>query len=229
MADQRIYSGWMQNSFIRTIIGEERRFKSARNRISQIVSAHLKSSGAKAVTYSIYDDIRERYPEAEPSTLIETFVLLGYDRFSIAFTNMIMELSKDAALQDEICKEIWEHQRYIIKSEKLHNFLMQQLPAHPIISVISKNISVGIPLNGYFIPPSTGTLLYLQNLDSHSKIMENSMAAFDECFTMNLLKIFVGEFIVRFKFQMKDTKDLELGCGITLRRKGVNVCVRNRY
>jgi len=229
MADSRIYSGLMQSSIIRTIFGEERRFHSARNRISQIISTHLKSTDAKAVSYSVYDDICARFPNIDPSPLIEAFVLLGYDRFSIAFTNMIIELSKNAELQDEICSEIRENQRNFMKSTKLHNFLVQQLPAHPIMPVVTKITKTGVPLTGYFIPPNTGVLLYLENLDSHGKLMENSMSKFDECMTMNLMKIFVGEFIVRFKFQMKETKSMWMGCGISLRRKGVNVCVRNRY
>ncbi|XP_070508441.1 cytochrome P450 4e3-like [Chironomus tepperi] len=229
MADSRIYSGLMQSSTIRTITGEERRFRSARNRISQIISAHLKSTDAKAVAYSVYDDICTKFPNIDPSPLIETFVLLGYDRFSIGFTNMIMELSKNAELQDEICSEIRQHQRNFIKSDKLHKFLVQQLKAHPIMPVVTKTMTDGVPLTGYFIPPNTGVLLYLENLDSHGKLMENSMSTFDDCMTMNLMKIFVGEFIVRFKFQMMETKSLSMGCGVSLRRKGVNVCVRNRY
>ncbi|CAG9811695.1 unnamed protein product [Chironomus riparius] len=229
MADSRIYSGLMQSSLIRTVIGEERRFNSARNRISQIISTHLKSADTKAVSYSVYDDIRSRFPNIDPSPLIETFVLLGYDRFSIAFTNMIIELSKSAELQDEICNEIRENQRNFMKSQKLHKFLIEQLPAHTIIPVVTKTTQAGVPLIGQFIPPNTGVLLYLENLDSHGKLMENSMSKFDECMTMNLMKIFVGEFIVRFKFQMKETKRLWMGCGVSLRRNGVNVCVRNRY
>lgn len=229
MADSRIYSGPIQSSILRTITGEERRFISARNRISQIISTHLKSTDTKAVSYSVYDDICARFPDIDPSPLIETFVLLGYDRFSIAFTNMIIELSKNSELQDEICSEIREHQRNFIKSAKLHKFLMEQLPTHPIMPVVTKTTQAGVPLTGYFIPPNTGVLLYLENLESHGKLMENSMSKFDECMTMNLMKIFVGEFIVRFKFQIKETKRISMGCGVSLRRKGVNVCVRNRY
>ena len=229
MADQRICSGWMQSSLIRGIIGENGRFNSAKNAISKIIAAHVASSDAKATEYSVYDDICKKFPNIDPVPFVETFVILGFDRFSIAFTNMIMDLAKDAELQDEICKEIREHKRYFMKSEKLYNYVIQQLPLHPIISVLTKIIPTGIQLNGFFIPPYQSTLIYLQNLDSHSKLMESSMAKFNECLTLNLMRIFVGEFVVRFKFQLKESKDMELGCGVSLRRKNVNICVRNRY
>lgn len=229
MADYRITSGWMQSSLIRTITGENSRFHSAYSRITQIIAAHLASTADKAVAYSVYDDILASCPGTDPVPLIATFILLGFDRFSIAFTNLLMELAQDSQLQDEICQEIREHQRYFLKSDKLTNFVQQQLPAHPIISAVTKSLPTAVPLNGFFIPPENGVLLFLNNLDSHRKLMEDSMAAFDDCLTMNLMRIFVGEFVVRFKFQLKESKAMEVGCGVSLRRKGVNVCVRNRY
>jgi cytochrome P450 len=226
LADKRIYSGLQQSSFICTLLGNERQFRNAHEIFAKIIAKNFKSDNDSSVK-SVYDALRVQYPQINAISIITSFITLGYDRFSVAFTSMIMELAKDEDLIENLFREIKSHNRNFMKCENLNKFLVENLPMHPTITVIDKIPTTGIPLNGYFIPPGTNCLLYLENAETYGKLMKN----FDDSMTMNLMKIFVGECIARCKFNMNMEKNevIEYGAGISMKRKGVNVFVRNRY
>lgn len=169
----------------------------------------------------------QQNPKLDAATFITIFVILGYDRFSVAFTSIILELANDKELQEELCSEIREKKRYFMTCEKLEKFLSEKLSRIPATPIVVKESNTGVAVNGSFIPPNTGMLLSLQNEDTFSKIM----GKISESMTMNLMKLFVGEFIVRCKFEAENGKKEQnvVGCGISLRRKSARILVRNRY
>jgi hypothetical protein len=226
LADELVYSGLKQSAIIRSLLLDNA--KHAKSRANFIM--HIRDSlttDNNLTANSVFKVLMQQHPQANAATFIAIFIILGYDRFSVAFTSMVLELAKDAELQEQLCSEIRANGRYFMTCANLERFLVAQMAKIPVTPVAVKVHDVGVPLDGFFVPPNTGTLLYLQNQATYERLMGDGTR---ECMTMNLMKLFVGEFVVRCRFQLDEGKGGDgVGCGMSMRRESARILVRNRY
>jgi cytochrome P450 len=201
-------------------VGENRRFDNARDNFHKLIANFTPNESTK----SVLEVICEQHPKEDSAALIAAFIILGYDRFSSIFTILVKEIAKNGHLQDEIQQEIKASGRKFLQSQKLSNFINEMMKNHPVTPVVKKSLEFGVPLNGFFIPPNTNVFLYLA--ECHKDFIND---ANKETMSNYLMRIFIGEFIVRFKFHLIDEDKIDNGCGVSMRTKNVKIEVRNRF
>ncbi|KAG5666535.1 hypothetical protein PVAND_014555 [Polypedilum vanderplanki] len=225
LTDEFIYSGLKQSTIIRKLLFNDTKFSKSRANFIKHIEGSL-SMENNLIENSVFKVLKQQNSHIDAATFITIFIILGYDRFSVAFTSLILELAIDSELQEELCKEIRENKRYFMTCKNLEKFLIAKMVKIPVTPIAVKRIKNGIPLKGFFIPPNVDVLLFLQNIDTYGQLIKEM----NENMTMSLMKLFVGEFVVRCKFQFEKEKNEEkFGCGMSLRRKSARILVKNRY
>ncbi|CRL08036.1 CLUMA_CG020963, isoform A [Clunio marinus] len=246
MVDQRICSGWKQYKWLSNVLGEESKMLKQKSILTEWVKMVLqtKRDNRDQNVSCLLDALvaNRSLTQDEIVSTIVGFIVLGYDRLASATCSALLELSKQVEVQEKIRKEI--RNNAIIStntSQLLETFLMETQRLYPSVSVVNKWITVGIPLNGFFIPPNSSVLLYLYGIGHDAQRFSNP----DECdiYRMNLaetyginrhefsmpmtvIKVLVGNLLK--KYQLREGKDkVEIGSGLALRMSGVRISIKS--
>lgn len=251
MADQRVYSGWKQNKWLSNVLGEEAKVAKCQNVLTQCVKKALdeKRAGDACGSSCLLDVLLscEGLGQDEIVSTIVGFVILGYDRLASTAGFALMELAKQSEAQEKIRKEV--EQRFPLGTiqattsvKSLEAFLLETQRLYPATSVISKWVTEGVPLNGYFVPPNSSVMFYLQGTSREAQRF-NSPDKFDvnrhnlnEIFgpnrhelnmPMTVMKVLVGNLVK--KYQLRAEKgDVEIGSGLTMRMSRIQVNIKSR-
>jgi cytochrome P450 len=182
------------------------------------------------------------------ASTVAGFILMGFDRLASTTCFALLELSKQFEVQMKISREIDGNVQIAsleaVKSMKvLENFLLETQRLYPATSVVSKWITEGIALNGYFVPQNTSVLLYLNgtgrdyqrfnNPDQFDVTRKNLAETFGSNQTdfdvpMAVMKVLVGNLLKKYQMRMEKNSNVVIGSGNTLRLNGIKVNVRTR-
>lgn len=245
MADQRVYSGWKQNEWLLNVLGEKSKVAAYRNVLTQRVKKVLnekrdKSTRQQSCLLDVLVAGKRLSPEEIASTLVG-FIVLGYDRLASTTCFALLEISKHSEIQEGIYNEILKAPLDTTNS-LLDNFLLETQRFYPATSVIKKWITEGVPLNGFFIPPNSSVLLYLNGtsrdvqrfeipdeFDTHRKNLSDTFGGrrHEANFPMTVMKVLLGNLVKKYQLRM-EKETVDIGIGITLRSNQVRVNLRAR-
>lgn len=246
LADQRVFSGLKQNKLLRYVLGEESKMENYRKTLNECVKKVLNKKRA-ATNWERSRDFLclldmfvedERMSHEEIAANLEAFIVLGYDRLSASTCFALTELSQQEKVQETIQREVERPMDSLkaLKSMKtLESFLLESHRLHPATSIISKYVTEGIPLSGFFIPPETSILLFLYgtgrdpqrfdnpetfelNRKQQSEKFENEMDV-----PMMITVCLVGNLVRNYQFTREKYYKVEMGSGVTLRPKSVSL------
>lgn len=247
MADQRVYSGWKQNKWLLNVLGEESQVRKCLNVFTQNVKQVLNEKRDERARDQGYllDALltSETLSQDEIVSTLVGFIVLGYDRLSSSTCLALTELSKQSQIQEKIHREIKVNSVEAVNSlTMLDCFLQEAQRLYPATSLVTKRISQGIPLSGFFIPPNSSVILYLHEIGREAERFQNpnkfDMNRKNLCDTfggksykpnlpMTIMKILLGYLIKNYRLST-DKKNAEIGSGITLRVNAVRVNFRSR-
>lgn len=230
LADQRIYSGWKQNKWFSNVLGEESRVAEHRNVLTERVRKVLNEKRESCLLDALL--AYEGLSRDDVESTVSGFIVLGYDRLASTVCSAMMQLAMSEATQEQLHRD----------PTSLENFLLETQRLYPAITVISKWISEGVALNGYFIPPNTSTLLYLhgtgrdvhrfQSPDQFDMNRKNLAETFgasrhETNVPMTVMKALLGNLVRKYQLRMgKD--DIRIDSGLTLRTNAIRVNVKSR-
>lgn len=238
-----MYSGWKQNKWLLNVLGEELKVESCQNVLTECVKKVLNEKRAERSreTRCLMDVLvaNEELSENTIASTLVAYIVLGYDRVSSATTFALMELSKQSEAQETI-----HRQAKVNSSEMLDNFVLETQRLYPSTSVIIKWITEGVPLNGYFIPPNSSLLIYLNgtgrdearflNPDEFDVSRKNLQSdTFGENRSENslpttLMKVILGNVVKKHQLTMDKASDVRIGSGITMRTNALRLNVKSR-
>ena len=247
MADHCVYSGWKQNKWLLNVLGEELKIEKCLSVLTQCVKKVLNEKRDESVRDQgcLLDALLTSgmLSQDEIVSTLVGFIVLGYDRLSSTTCFALSEFAEKSQIQDEIHREIKLSSMEAVNSmTTLDCFLSETHRLYPATSVVTKWITQGIPLNGFFIPPNSSVILYLhgtgrdeQRFQSPDKfdinrrnlhnIFEGKRYEFN--LPMMVMKILLGNLVKKYRFGTEKDK-VEIGSGITLRAKSVRVNLRLR-
>lgn len=245
LADRRVYSGWARNKWLSDVLGETSKIAKHRNVFTQYVKEVLTEERDGDVTCLLDALVYEGLSEDEIASTLLAFIILGYDRLASTTCFALMELSNQhealKKIRNEINTQIDSVQR-LESMKSLESFLLETQRLHPVTSVISKWVTEGIPLCGYFIPPNTSVQLYLygtgrdayqfsapEKFDMNRKNLNQVFGANkrDEgSVPMTIMKSLVAHLCVNYQFKM-EKENVAVGSGLTMRAEGVRFNVKS--
>lgn len=249
MADQRVYSGWKQNKLLLNVLGEELKVGKCLNVLTQCVKKVLNEkrdeSGARNQC-CLLDSLLvcETLSQDEIVSTVLGFIVLGYDRLSSTICFALLEVLKQSQAQVKIYREIKANSIETVNSlTTLDCILRETQRVYPATSVVTKWITQGIPLEGFFIPPNSSVLLYLygtgrdekrfQNPDNFNMNRENPCDTFggkrhhQPNLPMTVMKILLGNLVKKYHL-ISGKDDVAVGSGVTLRLNAVKLYLRSR-
>lgn len=238
-----MYSGWRQNKWLLNVLGEESKVESCQNVLTRCVKKVLNEKRAEGTreTSCLMDVLvsSEEFDENTIASTLSAFIVLGYDRLSSATTFALMELSKQTEAQETIYR-----QAKVNSSEMLDNFVLETQRLYPSTSVIIKWISEGVPLNGYFIPPESSLLIYLNgtgrdanrflNPDDFDVSRKNLQIGIfggnlsEISLPTTIMKVVLGIIVKKFQLSIGKERDIRICSGITMRTNSLLVNVKAR-
>lgn len=247
MADQRVYSGWKQNKWLLNVLGAELKVDKCLSVLTQCVMKVLNEKRDESVRdqgclLDTFVASAVLTQDEIVSTLVG-FILLGYDRLAATTCFALSELSRRSQIQEKIHREINVNSIEAMNSlTTLDCFLQETHRLYPATSVVTKWITQGIPLNGFFIPPSSSIILYLHgtgrdeqrfacpdNFDMNRKNLFNTFGekTHKPNLPMMVMKALLGNLLKQYRLR-QEKKNIEIGSGITLRANSVRLNLRLR-
>lgn len=247
MADQRVYSGWKQNKWLLNVLGEDLKVGKCLNVLTQCMKKVLNEKRDESTGDQGYllDALLtcEMLSQYEIASTLVVFIVLGYDRLASTTCFALKELSIQTQTQQKILREIKVNTAEALSLLKtLECFLNETKRIYPATSVVTKWITQGIPLNGFFIPPNSSVILYLhgtgreehrfQSPDNFDMKRTNLCDTFggkrhEPDLPMTVMMVLLRNLIERFQLSA-DKGRVEIGSGITLRANTVPVNFRRR-
>lgn len=241
MADQQMYCGWRQSKWLLNVLGSESKVTKCHDVFTRYVRKVLNEKRDKrARVVSCLLDVLVDYRELSDDEIMSTlvgFIVLGYDRLSSAIFFALLEFSRQKfKAQGKFLREI-EGNQPIDSTEKLNklmtldNFLIGVQRLYPGPSAVIKWIPLGIPLNGFFLPPNSSILLYLRGTGRGSQdtwkddSFFTAQASLSDIFggrrheinlPMTVMKVLMGNLVKRYQLKMEEG-EFFIGCGLTLR------------
>lgn len=230
-----MYSGWKQNKWLRNVLGEESAVDKCRNEFAELLRQALNEKrdkrvgGVKCLLDFLLDD--GKLSQEEIVSTLAGFIILGYDRLSSSTCLALIELARNTNIQQQIRKEIKVPIESTQPMKSLENFILQTQRAHPAVPVMSKRITEGIPLRGFFIPPDSSVLLYLEGMGRDAKRFPDSNGNRENLgdtfggqrhelnLPMTVMKAVLGNLIAKYRLEM-EKENVEMGCGVSRRLSG---------
>lgn len=153
----------------------------------------------------------EKLNYEEVSATLVAFIVLGFDRLSTATCFALKELSRDKKTFNTIRQEIGDKRLNTFETLKSIKMLESFLSETHRLPTIFKHTTVGIPLNGFFIPPDTSVLLYVQGTGRDPQRLKNPDSCDASCknlsvdgyqmdVPMMLTAVFICFFVRNYKF-----------------------------
>lgn len=167
LTDEQFSSGWKRHKWLTSLLGVQSRVEKLHNVFAQCVTRALserREAEGKHVT-CLLDALAasETLSHEEIVSTVVSFIVLGYDRVSSASHLALKELSKQTKTQQAIGKEIKQHTLEHPESLKsFDQFLLDSSVLRPETFCFLKWITIGVPLNGFFIPPNASVLFCLR-------------------------------------------------------------------
>lgn len=212
------------------MLGEESRVAKHRNVLTERVRKVLNEKRESCLLDALL--AYEGLSRDDVESTVSGFIVMGYDRLASAVCSALMQLAKNDSIQEKLHRE----------PKSLENFLLETQRLHPAVSVISKFIEEGVPLNGYFIPPNTSVLLYLhgtgrdvqrfQSPDQFDMNRKNLAETFgaskhETNVPMTVMKALLGNLVRKYQLRM-GKEDIRIDSGLTLRTNAIRVNVKSR-
>lgn len=137
------------------MLGEQSKMEKHRKVLDGCVREVLNKKRATNSTLLDMLVANEELTYEQVSATVVAFIVLGFDRLSIATCLALRELSRDKKLVEQFQKT-----DSIESMKPLESFLSECHRLHPTTPIISKHITKGVPLDRFFIPPDTSCLLF---------------------------------------------------------------------
>lgn len=247
-----MYSGWRQSKWLSNVLGEDSKVAKCRNAFIECVKKVLNEKRASSARDECcFLDVLvagEGLSESAIASTLLAFIVLGYDRLSSATCFAMKELSKQRDVADKIRNEVVQYspvdsQQKLKGLVRLDSFLLESHRLNPAVSIVSKWITTGVPLNGYFVPPNSSVFLYLngtgrepqrfkapETFDMNRSNLSDTFGGKKHEFSlpMTLTKLLVGNLVTKCRFSMEKEVAGGIGCGVTLRPTHVRANIKTQ-
>jgi cytochrome P450 len=252
MADHRIYSGWRQNKWLLDVLGEQSKVRCFQNVFTQCVKKVLnekRDESGRDVSCLLEALVANKeLSQDDIASTLTCFIILGYDRLATTLCFSLLELAKQTPVQHNIRHEVEKSTpiksfAQLMSLKALGNFVNEIHRLYPAVSCIPKWITVGIPLEGHFIPPNSSVFVYLNGTgrdaqrfdrpDHFNADRENLTETFggknhlDINLPSTLMKVQLANLVKRYSFSAQKG-EVEIGNGLSLRLNEVRVNVKAR-
>lgn len=219
------YAGWTQNKWLSNVLGVKSKVAKCQRVYTQCVETILneKRDEIAQAPSCLLDALisRDEVTVEEISATLLGFIVLGYDRLSTAVCSSFAEIARHKEIRTTVCNEINENHpidstEKVDKLMSLHKLLLEMQRLHPSPAYITKWIETGVPLNGFFLPPCSSILLYLngvgrdqrfQHPDNFSLTRQDAIDTFggrrqEFDFPLTVMKVLLGNLLKSYQFEM---------------------------
>lgn len=241
-----MYSGWKQNKWLRNVLGEETNIAKYRNVFAKFLQRVLEKRDKGDRNVNCLLDVLLADGELSQEEIMSTlvgFIVLGYDRLSSSTCLVLVKIARSMDLQQKLREDIKLSIEFPGAEKRmlsLGKLIFETQRLHPAVPVLSKWITEGIPLNGFFIPPETSVFLYLEgtsratehfsNLDKFDENRKHLSDTFDgqrQNLPMTVMKAVLGNLVAKYQLGIEE-EDVEMGCGVSLRFTGARVSFKSQ-